>query len=867
MRTCAAVMVLGISCAAWTCACRGSAAGGEDGRGTVLCGESLWRAHFEMESPVIVDGGKKRAAKSGALVVNSPPAPEDWMKAEFDDSGWPRWRPTAGLRKGGEFGYTCSNAPGPCVRAIRLRGRFLVPERGRGTELVLSLAYRGGAVVYLNGQEIARGHLPATSAGNGDGEGSALASEYPPEAFTGSRGRPIRWGFGDPGKYREGLAKRVRRLEDLKITRGALRRGVNVLAVEIRAAPYYLNEEASGFRDRHYSTWGSCGLADVKLAGGGAVVESDAPPSGMLVRVHPAGQLVTVIDRGDPNESCCPLRLAGARGGAFSGQLVVWPRAAVSGLRAEASELRSAGGKTISSSDVRVRWAVPDGENWRRGLRRFYALEESPPDPAVAVGAKNAAGAVQPLWVTVAVPAEAAAGTYRGEVAVSAAGAKTVKVPVEISVAGWKLPPSREFTGFVDVIQSPRSVALQYGVRPWSARHWKLIEKSFELMGEVGAKVVYVTVLPRTYFGNEHGMVRWIRKSDGSYDHDFSVAERYLDLAAKHLGRPPVVCVYLWDRRAGMINYDGRDFGRGKGTPFTLLDPATGKMTEEEGPRWGTPEARAFWKPVVEGLRKRLAERGLEKSMMWGLASDRRPRKETVEDLRAMAPEVPWVCHSHPRAEKIHGQRVGYIAHVWGATPLSFCRPPEGRRCGWKRKVLLTTFPRMSSGGAGTLLGAPAQKYRLAPEAIVAAGYRGLGRMGGDFWDVLADKRGRKSTVLRTDEEVGETWGIGLECAVQRLLGAGRDGPVSSVRLEALRESLQETEARVFLERALADTGARGRLGAALSKRCREVLDRRTWDLLAAIQSPDCLYWIQEGTERTRLLYATAAEVAKRLEQ
>ena len=64
-------------------------------------------------------------------------------------------------------------------------------------------------------------------------------------------------------------------------------------------------------------------------------------------------------------------------------------------------------------------------------------------------------------------------------------------------------------------------------------------------------------------------------------------------------------------------------------------DPATGRQEEAEGPKWGTPEVREFWRPAFDGLREMLAKRGLEKSLMVGVAGDSRPNKDAVEDLKA----------------------------------------------------------------------------------------------------------------------------------------------------------------------------------------------------------------------------------------
>lgn len=63
------------------------------------------------------------------------------------------------------------------------------------------------------------------------------------------------------------------------------------------------------------------------------------------------------------------------------------------------------------------------------------------PDPLQLPGPFDvAAGYVQPLWFTVDVPADAAAGAYRGLVTVTADGAAPQHVPVELTVRPYALP-------------------------------------------------------------------------------------------------------------------------------------------------------------------------------------------------------------------------------------------------------------------------------------------------------------------------------------------------------------------------------------------------------------------------------------------
>ena len=88
-----------------------------------------------------------------------------------------------------------------------------------------------------------------------------------------------------------------------------------------------------------------------------------------------------------------------------------------------------------------------------------------------------------------------------------------------------------------------------------------------------------------------------------------------------------VVCLYVWTSPTGTAGYQGTGADRSEfsGMPFTILDPRTGALSEAVGPKWGDDKILAFWKPVIDGMRERLKKRGLEKSMMIGVATDARP--------------------------------------------------------------------------------------------------------------------------------------------------------------------------------------------------------------------------------------------------
>jgi hypothetical protein len=394
-------------------------------------------------------------------------------------------------------------------------------------------------------------------------------------------------------------------------------------------------------------------------------------------------------------------------------------------------------------------------------------------------------------------------------------------------------------------------------------------------MGQVGNDEVYITGINKTHLGNEHSMVRYVKQEDGSYKPDFSIAERYLDLALKYFGKPPVVCLYVWEYNSGFgwhapENDPKFNKAQKESLGFTVLDPKTGTLSEGQTPYWGTKECQSFWRPVVEGLREVLKKRGLEKSLMLGLAGDARPPRIAETDFRTIVPDVKWVLQSHPYQEKLWAQPLGLGAFVWGARSLEPKHANE-LQFGWKPKksgMIYCNFPR-----GGFTIGNNPEHQHYFVEGCLAAGMDGASRQGADFWSV--DVGGRRPVCVAGRYGVLPGAVCLATCGNPCWLSAGRSGPISSASFELVREGIQECEARIAIEKALADPALCAKLGAELEKRCREVLADRVNLILAIgqiygitcnenkVTVPDYapLDW-QAQSER---VFAAAGEVAAKL--
>jgi hypothetical protein len=141
---------------------------------------------------------------------------------------------------------------------VCVRGRFLVNDPA-AAGLTLYVAYRGGVVVYLNGKEVARRNLP-----EGKLTIDSLAEIYPLDAYTTADGKAIDYHAAAKSKDRCDL--RIRKLDGLALAPELLRKGVNVLALEVHRAP--VNEGFVAVPDRWKAHWAHAGLVSVQLKAG-----------------------------------------------------------------------------------------------------------------------------------------------------------------------------------------------------------------------------------------------------------------------------------------------------------------------------------------------------------------------------------------------------------------------------------------------------------------------------------------------------------------------------------------------------------------------------------------------------------------------
>ncbi len=497
------------------------------------------------------------------------------------------------------------------------------------------------------------------------------------------------------------------------------------------------------------------------------------------------------------------------RNGVASGIVLARSSSPIAGLVATIGDLRQRGGSAVlPATQLQVRYAAKEGaknryrpDNCMRGEggRTFYDdLVTTAPDNALNV----------PIWLTARVPADAVPGDYEGKLIVTRGKDLVSTVPVTLTVCSWKSPDPKDFVSHVGLIESPESVALKYKVPLWSDKHFALIGTVFAHLAELGNKVLTVSAIENTQLGNYQSMIRFVQDGE-RLTVDFSVMDKYLEVYTRYCPPPQVFYVYVWDN-----HFDIDRYGKWRPVSVTVVEKATGEISSRQL-TFNTPEAEGYFQQVMDGVRQRARRLGWkDDSIMLGMASDDRPSRTTTDMFKKVAPYARWVINSHNLGKEINGVEVGYIAYVrTGAKK-------EGM--GWRNPQIETHFQRDKHDRE-----ASPERWRMLVEQALVAGYRGQGRIGADFWHVLLPGETVESEMDNRVGCSGWTGNLKLNCSSCAMLAPGPDGAISTARFEALRESLQDCEARIAIEKALADVGLRKRLDADLIKRCTAELAKR----------------------------------------
>ena len=513
---------------------------------------------------------------------------------------------------------------------------------------------------------------------------------------------------------------------------------------------------------------------------------------------------VKVFRDAKPPAKSGTVALRAARNEFEPGQLAFRATTPLKGVRVELSPLTHTKGKGtiggVAFTSNFVGYIHLTKNTPHADKRRVRAAPCNVPDPLLdAKSLDLKANTTQPVWLTVRVPKDAAPGVYRGEAAI-VAGTQRVAVPVALTVDPFALPDERHLlvTNWFNTV----NIAKAHKTRHWSKPFYAMLAQYARNMAEHRQNVFYT---PWTLIGVT-------REPNGKLTFDYKAFDRYVQtfLDAGVDGGIELRHVAHF----GKGGWGGKDIVL---TKVAATDRATGKRV--------TLSAEEGLAPLLADLQRHLATRGWLERAMIHVADE--PSINNIESWRRASAFVHKAAPKIRRIDAIETIDFSGALEVWVPKLSHFERwreAYEARRAGNEFWYYICCHP-YGNTYPNRFLDYPLASVRALHWVNFAFDLTGYLHWGLNFWG--ADPFGTPSDRLPP----GDT----------HVVYPGADGPLSSIRWEIERESLEDYEYLHLLTTQTA--AAKKRLGKAAAfvhpdRRAKELCRRIVPDLAHVDQNP-----------------------------
>lgn len=337
---------------------------------------------------------------------------------------------------------------------------------------------------------------------------------------------------------------------------------------------------------------------------------------------------------------------SGWKGEKLHTQLLVWGRKGIKNLQIITTDLRDKRGNTIINKNITVgfiQYVMTDEFKGGCGYRKPADFDSSlvadiinTSIPSIAVKENN----VQPLWLSVSIPANTVAGLYSGTITVKAD--KDYKLNVSLNVINKTLPPPAQWKYQLDLWQHPAAIARVHNVSLWSDEHFSLMRKYYTMLARAGQKNITASIVNEPWghqtYDDYPGLVKWTKKKNGEWAFDYSLFDKYVSFVMSCGIKSRINCYSMVPWKIAFSYYD-ESFGRD--TVFT------GAI--------GTPEYNAFWGVMLKDFTRHLKEK--KWFAITTIAMDERPM-EAMQSVIALLQSIDknWKValagNYHPEIEK-----------------------------------------------------------------------------------------------------------------------------------------------------------------------------------------------------------------------
>lgn len=295
------------------------------------------------------------------------------------------------------------------------------------------------------------------------------------------------------------------------------------------------------------------------------------------------------------------VQISGWKGEKVSAQLLLWASEEIQQVECELDDFETEGA-TLPSSVAQarfVRYVMTDEFGPGCGHRQPGDFPASlAPDmlddlECFSLEAKS----VRPVWLTFHIPADAAAGNYKGSVKIHARNQPSLNFEVELEIIDQVLPEPSEWLYHLDLWQHPSAVARVHDLEPWSDAHFEKMRPLMKMLADAGQKVITATLNKDPWnhqcYDAYADMILWTKNKDQSWSFDYTIFDQWVEFMMD-LGIDKMINCYSLLTWNNQMHYNDME----KGELVTVELKARSKEYEE------------LWSVFLEDFTRHLREKG-----------------------------------------------------------------------------------------------------------------------------------------------------------------------------------------------------------------------------------------------------------------
>lgn len=490
------------------------------------------------------------------------------------------------------------------------------------------------------------------------------------------------------------------------------------------------------------------------------------------------------------------LKLTGVKNEQISAQIAIAAKQNINSLKVTSSNFIAENGSQIEYKNVKIRYAkyVPVQRarselSWTLSPEEIYGPEVSGfgmpdviADPLIELSEIDVPEfRTQPIWFTFFIPKNTKEGVYKGIIIIETKEFVKKEIPISIKVINETIPDAKDYKFFLDLWLNPNAIAVANNLDLWSENHWILVEKYMKDLVSRGAKTITTTITHDPWKigwinGTRHSqtgigfapMIQWNLTKNKTWTYDYSIFDKYVKLALKSGLKERIDVFSLTPFEWGGKRY------------VTYFDKEKGKIIEKAFEQ-SDEEYETLWINFLKDFEKHLRDKGwFEKTY---LSFDESPKDVIESILKIVKLGAPDFLNQFSIAGKPHTSNLAQSLSIFYphfAPEYNIEKPvdellKERKQAGKTTTVYLCGEPAFPN----TFTFSPAIESQLVPWLALKMKTDGYLRWAYNSW---SDPDPYKNPVFNFIQ--GDDYYV----------YPGKNGPVSSIRWELLKEGIEDFE-------------------------------------------------------------------------